>query len=507
MDNVTNINPQNLIVTSLISSFRTGNAILDTVIAVMVGSAIVWIMNKKPDCNKIFEWLFTRAKRKASSYKHHMYFDHITMASKDSVNDGNSILINATLTGLKSTGCMDHCAEYHVMNLISTSRDLSVRERNEAARLFYVPKSNVVWNGMQFEFTYTVDLGGEKGHTTTTFGIGINYNDLKSTETVLSGWRQQEIERLYPIKKREDPLYFWFIENTKTTEGKTNYSFAKRKWKSMKTFDSLFFDRKEEILGLMTHFKNQSGPWHPKKERTNTFRMFLHGLPGCGKTSFIKAWANRDGLHIFKINMNLIDSNEDLLSIISDRSLYVDDCDETVELNRRLYVLEDLDCDGCSDIIDPRSNVVNDCDVKPEVKELAIDKKVIKKTDKKTDKNEMDVLTTLFRKKSNISLSGFLNMLDGIYELDGVRLVITTNDKSKFDPAIFRPGRMDVTLELGHMSHGNIRGYLERYYGSISDIEAAPLDGVFLTPGKVEQICQSYDNVQAAVAEIAMYKK
>lgn len=53
-----------------------------------------------------------------------------------------------------------------------------------------------------------------------------------------------------------------------------------------------------------------------------------------------------------------------------------------------------------------------------------------------------------------MTLSGLLNFIDGLWSCcgEGRIIVFTTNHKEKLDPALLRPGRMDVHL---HMSYCN----------------------------------------------------
>ena len=56
------------------------------------------------------------------------------------------------------------------------------------------------------------------------------------------------------------------------------------------------------------------------------------------------------------------------------------------------------------------------------------------------------------------SLSGLLNIIDGLWSSCGEEriIVFTTNDKDKLDPALLRPGRMDVNVD---MSYCTIEGF------------------------------------------------
>src|SRR4051794_4292934 len=53
---------------------------------------------------------------------------------------------------------------------------------------------------------------------------------------------------------------------------------------------------------------------------------------------------------------------------------------------------------------------------------------------------------------SNVTLSGFLNVLDGVTSQEGRIVIMTSNFASKLDKALTRPGRIDRQVYLGHMS-------------------------------------------------------
>nr|POE79111.1 aaa-atpase [Quercus suber] len=62
------------------------------------------------------------------------------------------------------------------------------------------------------------------------------------------------------------------------------------------------------------------------------------------------------------------------------------------------------------------------------------------------------------RQYDSFTLSGLLNIIDGLWSSCGEEriIVFTTNDKDKLDPALLRPGRMDVHV---HMSYCTIDGF------------------------------------------------
>jgi chaperone BCS1 len=47
-----------------------------------------------------------------------------------------------------------------------------------------------------------------------------------------------------------------------------------------------------------------------------------------------------------------------------------------------------------------------------------------------------------------VTLSGLLNCLDGVHTPDGCLIFMTTNYRERLDPALIRPGRVDVQIEF-----------------------------------------------------------
>ena len=68
-----------------------------------------------------------------------------------------------------------------------------------------------------------------------------------------------------------------------------------------------------------------------------------------------------------------------------------------------------------------------------------------------------------------MTLSGLLNFLDGLWSSCGDEriIVFTTNYKEKLDPALLRPGRMDMHIHMSFLTRNGFR-ILEFNYLGIS---------------------------------------
>ncbi|KAJ3200933.1 mitochondrial chaperone [Entophlyctis luteolus] len=73
---------------------------------------------------------------------------------------------------------------------------------------------------------------------------------------------------------------------------------------------------------------------------------------------------------------------------------------------------------------------------------------------------------------SGFTLSMLLNCLDGHMMEENVIVIMTTNHPEVLDPALIRPGRIDLHLSLGYCTHYQ----LDRMYQSVLDDKDAALD-------------------------------
>jgi chaperone BCS1 len=76
--------------------------------------------------------------------------------------------------------------------------------------------------------------------------------------------------------------------------------------------------------------------------------------------------------------------------------------------------------------------------------------------------------------KGGVTLSGLLNVIDGVAASEGRILVMTTNHADKLDPALLRPGRVDMTINFGYTSEADIKEmFISIYNTTKNDIRRA----------------------------------
>ncbi len=102
-----------------------------------------------------------------------------------------------------------------------------------------------------------------------------------------------------------------------------------------------------------------------------------------------------------------------------------------------------------------------------------------------------------------VSFSGLLNAIDGVGAQEGRIVVLTTNHRERLDPALIRPGRIDVAVELGNASGAQLRGLWLRFHPGTeaqADRVSADYPERALSPAAIQQVLIAADSADAAEA-------
>ncbi|VBB17857.1 putative mitochondrial chaperone BCS1-B [Yasminevirus sp. GU-2018] len=176
-----------------------------------------------------------------------------------------------------------------------------------------------------------------------------------------------------------------------------------------RTAESLVLDKGvlDELFADIDQFVDAENDYahfgHPYKRN-----YLFHGKPGTGKTSLVNVIANKlkRNIYIICFDPDLTDSG--LMSAF-----------RSINDQNAILLLEDIDC-----VFQNRNSNIN---------------------------------------KSNVSHSALYNALDGVSRVKGLITIVSTNYVETLDPALVRPGRIDMKLKFSTITQNQVSEMIKLY--------------------------------------------
>ena len=245
------------------------------------------------------------------------------------------------------------------------------------------------------------------------------------------------LEAIVKDFENRQELLLWSPEKN----GFSGWSWRSQPFRHPMSLDQLRINAelKNELRRIVQEFKDGKD-WYQKQGVVWKTGFLLYGLPGCGKTSLAAALARELRCDIYNLP----------LKNLTDEGLSQLNCDMK---SRGIVLIEDAD----SFPVLHRRNLESDA-MSNEIKQPNF--KVDRPGGTKLVKDTQDDLT----------LSAVLNVLDGVISTSaaGRLFILTTNDRSRLDPALYRPGRLDHHLNMSNPSADDILQAFDVYDG-VSD--------------------------------------
>ena len=270
---------------------------------------------------------------------------------------------------------------------------------------------------------------------------------------------------------------------------------------SSRTFKTMFFDGKEQIIEHIDYFLNNKS-WYDNKGIPYTLGIGLHGPPGTGKTSFVKALANYTNRDIITISLKLIKTKQHLSSFFFENTYNCNNEKGSKSFDNKIILFEDIDCIG---------DIILDRQLKNKKKTSSYESAPSTSVTNTLHSGAVATalpMPSLLPQVPALTLDDILNLWDGIRETPGRIIVISSNHYNELDPALIRPGRIDITHELRNASHSVISDVYMHLFGT--KINANKLKKVkenFYSPAELINIYVSHKSENEFVNRLLANKK
>ncbi|KAL8394453.1 hypothetical protein RB595_002413 [Gaeumannomyces hyphopodioides] len=223
-------------------------------------------------------------------------------------------------------------------------------------------------------------------------------------------------------------------QKTSIYRGTTKGASAEPSWqrcmaRTSRPFSTVILNEKvkKDLIDDVTDYLDPATRrWYSNRGIPYRRGYLLHGPPGTGKSSLSLALAGFFKMRIYIVSLSSMTANEETLATLF------------AELPRRCVVLlEDIDSaglthtrdDASAPVMAPAAAAGGGPDMVPG--QIAPGRPMPAPIG------------------GRLSLSGLLNILDGVASQEGRVLIMTTNHVEKLDKALIRPGRVDMTVHFG----------------------------------------------------------
>ncbi|KAJ9709795.1 hypothetical protein PVL29_001314 [Vitis rotundifolia] len=339
------------------------------------------------------------------------------------------------------------------------------REKNLLVTINKGEKVIDVFEGIQLKWEMVSStekqlvMGGDKGERRS---IELSFLK-KNMEKVLSSYLPYVVERSELIKEENKVVKLYSLGNFQGGAIVGGGAWGSINLDHPSTFETLAMDLKlkEDLIKDLDRFVRRR-KFYKRVGKAWKRGYLLYGPPGTGKTSLIAAMANYLKFDVYDLELTSLQRNSQLRKLLVSTK------------NRSILVIEDIDCS--TELQDRQAGRYNQ--------------------------------TT-----TQLTLSGLLNFIDGLWSSCGDEriIVFTTNHKDRIDPALLRPGRMDMHIHMSYCTPYGFKTLASNYLGvsnhrMFTEIERL-ITEVEVTPAEIAEELMKSEEADVALEGLIEFLK
>jgi len=355
------------------------------------------------------------------------------------------------------TAILNYVTDKKVYSNLSIGKVFYTSKEKEAFVVLY-PEKQCECEGIYILYSESVTTNADKQIIT----YWINLESLNPPEYILAFIEKciKEYDAKMASENSDSKLFI------SQNDPRSNHYFQRFPLNNKTRLDDLVFSSKALVETSLAKLKNNEIP---------KLSFLFHGKPGCGKTSTIKAIAKEFDMNIIWIKLSLVKTAAFLTNIFYTEHITYETSNSVdhskIPEYKRLYVLEEVDVD--TDILHNR--------------------RIKKYREKRVGDTIICTETKSFPSDVTIKLSDVLNILDGLKELNGCIIIMTTNRPKILDPAIVRYGRIDANIHFTELTNVEANQLIHKYFPGENLVDIKDYQ---FTPAELKAHCQLASSIQ-----------